>query len=102
MKNFSVNTKLWLFTLGTLSIISFMIIYNNSLDELGVGGVLINLFSFMLLFSLVVVVIGMGFIDKYLKLITLIVGITLVVFSMSSCRSTRSGCPDTWNMIGYR
>jgi predicted small secreted protein len=32
----------------------------------------------------------------------LIVLSVLTVIVLSSCRSTRSGCPDTWDKVGYR
>jgi len=102
MKKLISNNLQWVFTIGMFVTIISMWKYNNSLDELGVIGLLINMFLMMLLFSLVVAILVSGNTTKWLKRVTIGIVVLIVVSSMSSCGVTRSGCPTNSGYMGYR
>jgi len=102
MKKIISNNLQWIFTIGMFITIITMWKYNNSLDEVGGIGLLINMFLLMLLFSLVVAILASGNTTKWLKRITIGVVILIVVSFMSSCGVTRSGCQQTSGFMGYR
>ena len=43
----------------------------------------------------------MDTITDTLKLL-IICAIAIAVVGLTSCRSTRDGCPDTWGKVGYK
>jgi len=103
MKKIISNNLQWVFTIGMFVTIITMWKYNNSLDELGVIGLLINMFLIVMLFSLFVAVISSEHTTKWLKRITIGIVVLIVVSYMSSCGVVREGgCAQHSGYIGYR
>ncbi len=100
MKKITFNE--WTFTLSLLGFL-FVCFLSTNFSNQSFADILINFFAGLILFSLVIVMLITNGIPKRLKMI--VYGFMLMVvliLSMSSCGTTKYGCPDTRYMTGYR
>ena len=98
MKKFILNE--WTFVISLLTFI-FVCFLSTGFRDDSYYGIVINFFGSMLLISLVISVLYLNMSKKIQRVVIGFV-IVMLLISMSSCRTTRNGCPDTWNKVGYR
>jgi glycerol uptake facilitator-like aquaporin len=97
MKKFILNE--WTFVISVLTFI-FVCFLSTGFRDDSVADVVINFFGSLMLISLVISVL---YVNVSKKLQRVVVGfvIVMLVISMSSCGTTKYGCPYTRNMVGY-
>ncbi len=99
MKKITFNE--WTFTLSLLGFL-FVCFLSTNFSNQSFADILINFFAGLILFSLVIVMLITNGIPKRLKMIVYGFMLMVLVLSMSSCGTTKYGCPDTRYMTGYR
>ena len=98
MKKITFNE--WTFTLSVLGFILFCYLSTNFSGNIFTT-MLINVFATMILISLVITMLITKGISRRLKFIVYGFMLMVLVLSMSSCGTTKYGCPLTRSMSGY-
>jgi hypothetical protein len=99
MKKITFNE--WTFTLSILGFLSLCFLSTN-VGYVSLMDIIITIFAGLILFSLVITMLITKGIPKLLKFIVYGFFILMVIVSMSSCGTTKYGCPYTRGMTGYR
>ena len=87
------------YSLGIFGITMLIVFYNMNRVQLGVDGLIVNIFLILTIFILI---LGMILVDiKWLKKTIIGFVILMVIISMTSCGVTRVGCPQHYGFSGY-